>query len=52
METSEASDNTTSDFKEGASDLPKDSHWSAILVDKHDILFLSENSTDVNDAKP
>ena len=37
LETSEASDNTTSDFEEGASDLPKYSDWATTLFDKPDI---------------
>ena len=51
LETSEASDDTTSDFEEGASGLPKDSDWNVTLVDKSDILFLSDNSMDINNAK-
>ena len=43
-----ASDHTTSDFDEGMCGLLMDSDWTAILVDKPDILFLNESSMDVN----
>ena len=51
FETSETRDDTTSNFEEGLYGLPKDSDWTGILVDKSDIPFLSESSTDVNSAK-
>ena len=48
----ETSDDTSSSFEEGASALPEDSGWTAILVDKPLSLFLSESSTNVNNTKP
>ena len=51
LQTSKASDDTASDFEEGACNLPKDSDWTAVLVDECDILFFSENRTDVNNTK-
>ena len=44
LETNEASDDITSDFEEGVSELLMDSDWTAILVDKHKILFLKEST--------
>ena len=52
LETGAASDDTTSDFGESAWGLSKDSDWIVILVDKPDMLFINESSTDVNNAKP
>ena len=49
--TSEDCDDATSDFEEGVSGLPKDSNWNATLVDQSEILYVSENSADVNNAK-
>ena len=42
LETGEASNNTTSNFEEGACGLLKDSDWTVTLV---------ENSTDANNIK-
>ena len=41
---------TSSDFEEDASGLPKDSDWTAVLVDEPYIPFLNESSTDINNA--
>ena len=41
----------TSNVKEGASGSLKYSDWTVNSVDKHDILFVSKKSMDVNDAK-
>ena len=49
LKNSEPSNDTTSDF--GAGGLWNDSDWTVILVDKTDILFLNESSTDVNNTK-
>ena len=46
-----AREDSTSDFEEGASGLLKDIDWTAILIDKPNILFVSESSMDVNNAK-
>ena len=51
LETHEASDNGIPDFEESASGLLKDSDLTAILVDKPDVLFLDESSTDVINAR-
>ena len=51
LETTEASINTTSHFKEGASVLLKDSDWTAVLFDKPVMVFLSESNTGIDNAK-
>ena len=51
VETSKAGDEATPDLEEAASGLLKDNDWAGVLMDKHDIMFVSESNTDVNNTK-